>query len=441
MNLLNLSTYLPKQCGIASFSKDLRDNLTRLGESTSIAAVSDPYYTYNYPDEVSYIIKQHELKDYIGVANAINKNRSIDLVIIQHEYGIYGGADGEHLLWFTSNLAKPYVIVAHTTLPEPSVNQRLVLSNLCQRAAAVIAMTKNSAGLLSRVYEVAPEKLYIIHHGVPAFRERCRKLLKQEHGYEGRELITTFGLIGPGKGIEIGIKSLKDLARKHENLMYLIVGKTHPMLLQHEGERYREMLYDLINSLGLQDHVKFINRFLEPEELGEYLYMSDIYLSPYTNRDQAISGTLAYALGCGRAIVSTPYTYALEMLSQGQRGLVAADACPESVAELLDQVLSEPDLKLQLENGAAKLGERMKWPYIAKQYANLAESILELEKPFGATSPVKRSGDGFKGGLPKPVLARNGSALAIQGGDSLSQPRENPDYIPVLDINLKSVSQ
>jgi glycosyltransferase involved in cell wall biosynthesis len=441
MNFLNLSTYLPRQCGIASFSKDLRDNLTRVGESTSIAAVSDPYYTYNYPDEVSYIIKQHELKDYIGVANAINKNRSIDLVIIQHEYGIYGGADGEHLLWFTSNLAKPYVIVAHTALPEPSVNQRLVLSNLCQRAAAVIAMTKNSAGLLSRVYEVAPEKLYIIHHGVPAFRERCRKLLKQEHGYEGRELITTFGLIGPGKGIEIGIKSLKDLTRKHENLMYLIVGKTHPMLLQHEGERYREMLYDLINSLGLQDHVKFINRFLEPEELGEYLYMSDIYLSPYPNRDQAISGTLAYALGCGRAIVSTPYTYALEMLSQGQRGLVAADARPESLAELLDQILSEPDLKLLLENGAAKLGERMKWPYIAKQYANLAGSILELERPFGATSPVKRSGDGVKGGLPKPVLARNGSTLTIQGGDSLSQPRENPGCVPVFDISLKSVSQ
>jgi glycosyltransferase involved in cell wall biosynthesis len=379
MHFLNLSTYLPRQCGIATFSKDLRDNLTRLGERTSIAAVSDPYYTYNYPDEVSYIIKQHEMGDYIRVANAVNKNRSIDLVIIQHEYGIYGGADGEHLLWFTSSLAKPYVLVAHTALPDPSVNQRLVLSNLCQRAAAVVAMTKNSAGLLSSVYEVAPEKLYIIHHGVPAFRKRCRKLLKQEHGYEGRELITTFGLIGPGKGIEIGIKSLKDLAKKHANLMYLIVGKTHPMLLQHEGERYREMLYDLINSLGLQDHVEFINRFLEPEELGDYLYMTDVYLSPYPNRDQAISGTLAYALGCGRAIVSSPYTYALEMLSQGQRGLVAVDAAPESLAELLDQVLSEPDLKLLLENNAARLGDRMKWPYIAKQYANLAGSILESE--------------------------------------------------------------
>ncbi len=137
------------------------------------------------------------------------------------------------------------------------------------------------------------------------------------------------------------------------------------------------MLYDLVKTLGIQDHVKFINKFLEPEELGEYLYMSDIYLSPYPNQDQAISGTLAYALGCGRAIVSTPYTYALEMLSQGQRGLVAADATPEAIAELLDSILTEPDLKIVLENGAARLGEKIKWPYIAKQYASLARNILE----------------------------------------------------------------
>lgn len=380
MHFLNLSTYLPKQCGIASFSKDLSDNLTRLGERTSIAAVSDPYYIYAYPDEVTHIIHQQDKEDYIKAANLINKNSSIDLVIIQHEYGIYGGADGGYLQEFTARLIKPYIIVSHTVMPNPSTNQRTVLSDLCRQAAAVVAMTKNSAGLLSYVYKVPQEKVYIIHHGVPAFTAKDRKLLKHEYGFEGRELVTTFGLIGPGKGIEIGIRALKELIMKHrnKNLMYLIVGRTHPMLIKHEGERYREMLYDLINSLGLQDHVKFINKFLEPEELGAYLYMTDIYLSPYPNKDQAISGTLAFALGCGRAIVSTPYTYALEMLSsQGQRGLVAADATPESLAELLDRILSEPELKILLENGAARLGEKIKWPYIAKQYASLAESVLE----------------------------------------------------------------
>lgn len=378
MHFFNLGTYPPKQCGIAAFSKDLRDSLTRLGEKISIAAVSDPYYAYAYTDEVSYFIRQNELSDYVSTANTVNRDSTIDLAIIQHEYGIHGGMDGDYLLKFTSHLAKPYVLVAHTVLPDPTFNQRAVLTRLCRQAAVVIAMTKNSADLLSRVYNVAPKKVYIIHHGVPSFRAGDRELLKRRHGYEGREVITTFGLIGPGKGIEIGIRALKEIVAKHGNkhLMYLAVGRTHPMLVKHEGERYREMLIRLVNSLDLQDNVEFINKYLEPDELGEYLYMTDVYLSPYPSREQAISGTLAYALGCGRAIVSTPYLYAQEMLSQGRRGLLSADASPQALAELLGRILSEPELKLLLENGAARLGEKMKWPYIARQYANLAEGVL-----------------------------------------------------------------
>jgi glycosyltransferase involved in cell wall biosynthesis len=306
MNFLNLGTYSPRLCGIATFSKNLRDNLTRLGERTSIAAVSDPYFTYTYPDEVLYIIRQNKIEDYASTANAVNKNSGIDLVIIQHEYGIYGGADGDYLLEFTARLKKPYLLVTHTILPYPTANQKVVLSALCRQAAAVVCMTKTSSSMLSRVYGAAPEKVYIIHHGVPAFRMQDRKLLKQEYGFEGRELITTFGLIGPGKGIEIGIRALKRLVMKHKNLMYLIVGRTHPMLVEHEGEhgdRYRETLIELVRRLGMQDHVEFVNKFLEPEELGEYLYMTDVYLSPYLDLNQAISGTLAYAMGCGRAIV------------------------------------------------------------------------------------------------------------------------------------------
>ncbi len=233
MHFLNLSTYPPKQCGIATFSKDLRDNLTRLGERASIAAVSDPYYAYTYPDEVTCVICQQSKEDYVKAANAINKNNSIDVVIIQHEYGIYGGADGDNLQEFTAHLLKPYVVVSHTALPNPSANQKKVLSDLCRGAEAVVAMTKNSADLLSGIYRVNSKKVYIIHHGVPTFKAKDRKSLKQEYGFEGRELITTFGLIGPGKGIEIGIMALEDLIVKHKskNLMYLIVGRTHPMLV------------------------------------------------------------------------------------------------------------------------------------------------------------------------------------------------------------------
>jgi glycosyltransferase involved in cell wall biosynthesis len=383
MNFINIGTYSPKQCGIATFSKDLRDSLTRLGERTAIAAVSDPYFNYTYPDEVSYVIRQTKLEDYANTANKINRNTGLDCVIIQHEYGIYGGADGDYLLEFTVRLKKPFLLVTHTILPNPTANQKSVLSALCRQAAVVVCMTRISSSMLSSVYGAEPEKVYIIHHGVPAFKIQDRNLLKEEYGYERRELITTFGLIGPGKGIEIGIRALKRLVMKHKNLMYLIVGRTHPMLVEHEGEghgdHYRKTLVELVHRLGMQDHVEFVNEFLEPEELGEYLYMTDIYLSPYPDLNQAISGTLAYALGCGRAIVSTPYLYALEMLSEGQRGLVTLDATAESLAELLDRVLSQPDLKLQLEKRAALLGAKVKWPHIARQYADLAESVLKAE--------------------------------------------------------------
>jgi glycosyltransferase involved in cell wall biosynthesis len=341
--------------------------------------VSNPHCTYQYPDEVSYIIRQTQKSDYANTANTVNRDYGIDLVIIQHEYGIYGGTDGDYLLDFTSQLKKPFVLVTHTMLPNPTANQRTVLRSLCRQAAAVVCMTKSSARLASQIYKATHEKVQVIYHGVPAFREINQCLLKQEYGFEGKDLITTFGLIGPGKGIEIGIKALKKIVDRHRNLMYLIVGRTHPLVVKQEGERYREMLIELVQDLGLEENVCFINRFLEPEELGNYLQMTDIYLSPYPQADQAISGTLAYALGCGRAIVSTPYSYAQEMVAQGQKGLVALDAEPESLAGLLDRILSEPDLKRILEKRAAKLGEKIKWPYVAQQYAMLAEKVLKSE--------------------------------------------------------------
>ena len=377
MNILNVGTYLPQQCGIASFSNDLRCNLMKLGQHVSIAAVSDPCSIYSYPNEVFYIMQRTQKSDYANTAETINRDIGIDLVIIQHEYGIYGGADGEYLLDFTSHLDKPFVLVTHTVLPTPTTNQRTVLRNLCRQAAAVVCMTKSSAKLASQIYEAPSEKVHVIHHGVPAFQKTDRSLLKKEYGFEDKELITTFGLIGPGKGIEIGIQALKELVVQHSNLMYLIIGRTHPQVVKQEGEKYREMLADLVIELGLQENVCFINRFLEPEELGNYLQMTDIYLSPYPHAEQAVSGTLAYALGCGRAIVSTPYLYAQEMVAEGQKGLVALDVEPKTLADLLNRILTEPDLKRLLESRAARLGKKIKWPFVAQQYAILAESVLK----------------------------------------------------------------
>jgi glycosyltransferase involved in cell wall biosynthesis len=376
MFVVNLGTYPPKQCGIATFSKDLRDNLIRTGVSVRIAAVSDGAYVYDYPSEVAYEIRQDVSIGYARLAVQINRSSEADLVIIQHEYGIYGGADGEYILDFADRLEKPFLLITHTILPHPTGSQRDILDHLADMAAAVVCMSKRSAHLLEVVYAVQPEKIRVVHHGVPTFQVKDRDQLKQHYGYTGRQVITTFGLIGPGKGLEIGIRALKDVVSKHPDVLYLIAGKTHPMLLRREGERYREMLNTLIADLELSDHVKFINHFMENEELGDYLYMTDIYLSPYPNRDQAVSGTLAFAIGCGRAVVSTPYEYALAMLADEQRGLIAADANPESIAILLDRVLSNPVLKSHLELKTARLGKTISWPYVAGQYANLATGII-----------------------------------------------------------------
>jgi len=390
MYIVNLGTYPPKLCGIATFSKDLRDNLARIGVVVGIAAVSDTEYDYDYPDEVMYEIRQEIRKDYAKVARQINRSPDTDLVIIQHEYGIFGGADGAYILDFVYSLEKPYMMVAHTILPNPSKSQKGILNQLATKAAAVICMTKRSARLLEVIYDVPPENICIVHHGVPVFQPKDRDQLKQRYGYTGRQVITTFGLIGPGKGLEIGLKALHSVVAKHPDVLYLIAGKTHPMLLRREGERYREMLNGLIAELNLGDHVKFINHYMEHEELGDYLYMTDIYLSPYPNRDQAVSGTLAFAIGCGRAIVSTPYEYALAMLAEEQRGLIAADATPENIAILIERVLSNPGLKAHLERKTAKLGKTINWPYVAAQYANLAARSISLRLVSSTSSRGER---------------------------------------------------
>jgi glycosyltransferase involved in cell wall biosynthesis len=378
MFVVNLGTYPPKECGIATFSQDLRDNLIRAGAAVGVAAVSDNGCAYDYPDEVVYEIRQDIKKDYARTARQINRAADADLVILQHEYGIFGGPDGEYVLDFTNNLEKPYMLVVHTILPYPSHNQKAILDQLAQRAAVVICMSKRSERLLEVVYAAPQEKIAIIHHGVPVFQAKDREQLKRQYGYGGRQVITTFGLIGPGKGLEIGIRALQEVVARHPDVLYLIAGKTHPMLIKREGERYREMLNGLIADLRLEDNVSFVNHYMGHGELSDYLYMTDIYLSPYPNRDQAVSGTLSFAIGCGRAIVSTPYEYALAMLAEEQRGLIAADATPSNIAILLDRVLSNPVLKAHLERKTARIGKTIGWPYVASQYANLAARVAKL---------------------------------------------------------------
>jgi glycosyltransferase involved in cell wall biosynthesis len=376
MSILNLGTYPPKQCGIATFSMDLRRSLLKNNCDVKVMTVSDENYQYTYPTEVLFDIKQNNKQNYTKAAKFINTSSAVQLLIIQHEYGIYGGEDGDYILELTRQLHKPYVVVTHTVLPQPSKHQKQVLNQLCQKAAAVVCMTHKSAELLSNLYETPAELIHVIPHGVPEFKKQNSALLKKWYGLEGREIISTFGLIGPGKGLELGIEAVAPLVNDWPQLCYMILGQTHPMLQKYEGEKYRNMLEDKVHSLGLQNNVRFVNKYLSDEEIGEYLYMTDIYLSPYPNKDQAVSGTMAFAVGCGRAIVSTSYAYATEVLA-GKRGLLAQRAEPSELSQLILSLLLDEALKTRLQNRSLELGKSWTWINVGKQYRNLFKQVLD----------------------------------------------------------------
>ncbi len=374
---LIVSTYSPRKCGIATFSNDLRDNLLPKGQRVLIAAISDSFSSYVYPPEVAFKIQQERKADYISCAKWANHNPDIELVIIQHEYGIFGGQDGDYVLELASHLQKPYLLVTHTVLPHPYEYQKKVLMRLANCANGVICMTARARKLLFNIYSVPLEKIFVVPHGVPNFLIKDREVLKEKYGLKDRRIITTFGFIGPGKGLEFGLKALAKVVEKHPNILYLIAGNTHPMLLRSEGERYRNSILQLVEELKLENNVLFVNHFLDINEIGDYLYMTDIYLSPYINMDQAVSGPLSFAIGCGRAVISTPYEYAREILAQG-RGLIAREATPEALAEQLDLILGDPTIQVELEQRVAEYGQSFSWESVAGIYLKIAEEVLEL---------------------------------------------------------------
>ncbi|MEN6461805.1 MAG: glycosyltransferase family 4 protein [Syntrophomonas sp.] len=379
MPVLNVGTYPPKQCGIATFSMDLRNSLIINDNQVQVLAVSDNSYQYRYPDEVRFIIKQEQIQDYIHAATWINNCSDINMVVIQHEYGIYGGNDGEYILEMVRLINKPYVVVTHTVLPHPSKHQKSVLYKLCSTAAGIVCMTEKSGQLLIDLYGVESDSINLIGHGVPEFSKYPADVLKLELNLAGRQIVSTFGLIGPGKGLELGIEAVASLVNGFPNICYLILGETHPMLKKSEGEKYRQMLETMVNDLKLESNVKFVNKYLTTDELGKYLYMTDIYLSPYPNIDQAVSGTMAFALGCGRAIVSTPYAYATEVLRE-ERGLLSSKPEPEELASLMKQILTDEKLKQRLQEKAHELGKTWSWPSVGKQYDQLFKKILKDTK-------------------------------------------------------------
>lgn len=369
-NVVFLGTSLPRECGIATFTQDLVDQFAQIQDFNTprVVAVNNNE-TYAYSDQVILQIDQHKRTDYIEAADRLNASGA-DLLVIQHEFGIYGGESGEYVLGLAEALTIPYIVVFHTVLTEPSSKQRYIMKQLADGSARVITMAQNTVEHLTSIYGVDPSRIEVVHHGVPFVATGSREQLKALYGFEDRKVISTFGFLSPGKGIEYAIEAMRGVVDHHPEALYVIWGKTHPVVKREVGEVYRNRLKDLIRQYELENHILFVDKLLTQEEVIESLVMSDIYMTPYLGKDQAVSGTLAYAVGYGRVIVSTPYRYATEMLADG-RGLLADFRSADELKRNILELLEHPERMAQMEANTRALGETMMWSEIAKQYAAL----------------------------------------------------------------------
>ncbi|HEY0010099.1 MAG TPA: glycosyltransferase family 4 protein [Tepidisphaeraceae bacterium] len=385
-----LGSYVPRQCGIATFTKDLREALAgEIGAGASVIAMDDGVESYNYPSEVRYQIGQHRQADYITAAEALN-HEQIDAAIIQHEYGIFGGRDGSHVLSFARQLRMPLIATLHTVLSEPSPTQRSTLRELIRVCDRVVVMSHKAEDILESVWNVPRHKIAYIPHGVPDVHFADPHYYAEDFDTVGRKVLLTFGLLGPGKGIETALKAMPEIVAKHPNVLYIILGATHPHVLRNEGNKYRESLEKMVVDLGLQNHVRFDNRYVTTPDLMNYLAVADVYVIPYPSAAQITSGTLAYAAGAGKAIVSTPFWHAEEMLSDG-RGLMFPFHDHKKLSEQVLHVLDNEHERHAIRKRAYEHARPMVWDQVAKSYLRVIEEAVEQRRTGRSTVALLRA--------------------------------------------------
>lgn len=371
-----VSTYPPRECGIANFTKDLINAMDGLREfrPSVVIAINEEGAIYNYDRRVKFEIERDSVDDYVQAARYVDLSK-VNLVNLQHEFGVFGGEWGEYINSFLEDLQKPVVTTLHTLLPNFESAGRKVLKDIAYHSASIVVMTKTALQLLKNC-NVKREKLNVIPHGCPDVPFVTSEKPKTSLGLRGRMVLSTFGLINRGKGIQYAIRALPSLVKKEPRILYLIIGETHPEVRKIEGERYRKRLMRLVDELKLRKHVRFYNRFLRKRELIRCLQATDIYITPYIDRNQISSGTLVYALGTGKAIVSTPYLHAEEALADG-RGLMCKFRDPVSITECIKRLLEDPELKLSLEKKAYTYSRNFTWPKVAEKYVELFDCLLK----------------------------------------------------------------
>ena len=382
LKVLFIGTYVPKECGIATFTSDLLNSVS--GEykdvHCEVIALNDPSETYNYPAEVVFQIERDKIEDYYRAADYINQSDA-DIVCLQHEFGLFGGDAGDYIYAILSGIDKPVITTMHTVIREPELEYRVSTEKLIRYSEKLVVMSQTAVDMLKDVYEAPEDKIEVIFHGLPDYPfNNCEKYKKMLN-LKGSPLVLTFGLLSQNKGIESLLDALPDVVNKYPDLVYLILGATHPGVKKRNGEAYRQYLKNKVSELGLEDNVIFHNKFVEKEELCNYILASDIYASPYLSREQIVSGALTYAIGMGKAIVSTPYWYAQEMLSDN-RGLLVNFGDADGFKKSLLHLIENPEECDNMRKKAYEFGRKMTWQNVGGEYNTIFSKALKDENTY-----------------------------------------------------------
>ena len=409
---------LPRHCGIATFTTDLQQAIStsRSDLETSIVAMTDHGQTYDYPASVALQIKDGNIEDYVRAADFLNAGR-FDTVCLQHEFGIFGGEAGAHILVLLSRLTMPVVTTLHTVLAEPTAAQRAVMERIVAASAKVVVMANKAHELLRSVYQVPEDKIEVIAHGIPDVAFVGPEAAKARLGFSGRSVILTFGLLSPNKGIEVMIDAMPSILKRCADAVYVVLGATHPNLVRDQGEAYRESLLARVRELGIEDHVVFLDQFVDQATLLEFISMCDVYVTPYLNEAQMTSGTLAYSFGLGKPVVSTPYWHARELLADGRGVLIPfgdAAAAGREIAELL----TDDTRRQALCKRAYAVSRSMTWERTAQRYMSAFEHAWQGHWLKAFARPDKKAPAPYS---PAPPAMQIGHFLSMCDDTGLFQ--------------------
>jgi glycosyltransferase involved in cell wall biosynthesis len=399
-----LGDYLPRKCGIATFTTDLRCAVATAFPAIQcpVVPVNDIEEGYDYPSEVRFEIAEQDLPSYLRAADFLNIT-DVDVLCLEHEFGIFGGTAGSHVLALLRELRMPIVTTLHTVLREPNDEQRRVMRELTRLSTRLVVMSERGQEFLRDVYQTPAAKIDLIPHGIPDMPFADPNYFKDEFAVAGKQVLLTFGLLSPNKGIEYALHALPEIIREFPNVVYIVLGQTHPNLLRDEGEAYRLSLERLAKQIGVQKHVVFFNRFVELEELMRFIGAADIYLTPYLTETQITSGTLAYAFGAGNAVVSTPYWHAAELLTQ-ERGKLIPFRDSGAIARAVIDLLRDDTLRHTMRKNAYKLGREMVWSRVAQLYVKSFQQARQDHSFVGTRSSPIKTLDEQPGQLPELKL-------------------------------------